>query len=520
MGEGCAVMGAEGANGARRKGFTYTISMLLLVLLLISIASYMQEWRKSQQASLTAFLPTDSIRLQERVAAGAAEVLGADARAERSSPNQTTVKLWTRFPFRKEGADVAPLSEYASSLPYAMRGAGAEVVLSANSLSGPNATVMSVAGSGVLNHSNDGLEDVSEYAHPLGWREVAITLSIYCNKSAERIVPLAAAGTPSSGGGVTYFVNYSDSGKVNYTANASTYSYNNASFSVLYADGTRLSFTSNFSGTLARNITKLAYTKSPGAALVLPFDSNASVGVRTVRDYSQYAAHMSPGGGASANAPSWGASDCWSGGCYAFDGINDFLNGSAQNFTDWPVAAAQGAERVLNGGFESPGGTVPDNGASDVFNNWTNVNGGGTCIFDATRSAMAGSRAIKLYNSTSTSDYVYQNISILENTPYTLSFYANGSGSRYAVVINSNNSYLQDDGSWSASPSFLGTGASDSGYIFVACQFSLPLGSTNISIRLYPSSVAGTSAYYDEVSLRQSAGMNGGFEYYFNNNIG
>ncbi|MCX8195200.1 MAG: hypothetical protein N3G22_03805, partial [Candidatus Micrarchaeota archaeon] len=252
-----------------------------------------------------------------------------------------------------------------------------------------------------------------------------------------------------------------------------------------------------------------------GASLILPFDSNATIG-SGVQDYSPNSYNLSLGGGNPANAPTWQQESCPSGGCYSFDGINDFINGSPISI-DSPPSFQLGEERVLNGGLETVTGT-PDDGNTDEWAYWRvrNLN---NYLFDSTTTSVSG-KAVKIYGGTNISSYFNQSIRIVGNTLYNLTLYSRGQGARYAIVSTSNSYYLQNDGSWSATINLFSTGASPGAYSATTKLFALPYGLTNISIRLYPSSVSGETVYYDSISLRQAAGMNGGFEYYFADNIG
>ena len=74
------------------------------------------------------------------------------------------------------------------------------------------------------------------------------------------------------------------------------------------------------------NITDWRLNGNSIAVLNMPFDKN--VGELTsgaLRDYSTYANNATLGGGTKAYAPSWN-STCQVGGCYTFDGVDDYLD--------------------------------------------------------------------------------------------------------------------------------------------------------------------------------------------------
>lgn len=697
--KGCAVMKIKADAVIKKKGFTFTISMLLLCLTMVAMASYAQEWRKSQQLSFTELLPSEGIRLQERVSAGLMEVLGADAYVRKTSSNTSSAKVEMRLPFKKEGLPIVDIKSYASGLPAALRGTGYEASLSANNLVNSSPTVTFISDSGSMVFSNDGPNDVAAYNHPRAWRPSTITADISCDKTSSSVGELAISEIPSDATGtswvyddrvvypynldesywcygitslpgycgwlienstnyvysgtqslkmiqencgelaflswdyavsnnlylnatqysgfhfavnggptgvitlefslrstagrlsytlgsipantwrvfdipmstinpqnlsfrgtsfrersstycrgmppylnvtyyvdelylvplktVTYTVNYREANGRSYTRTNSTYLTHNASMLVGYADGTQLLFNSSFGGNLTANFTQLSYTKSPGAALMLPFDSNASVSAGAVRDYSPFKNNMTPGGGTSANAPAWASYDCAAGsGCYNFDGINDFINGSIANYTEAPLTFPLGPEKLKDGGFNLSTGT-PDDGLNDTWSNWTLANPNGH-LFESTYASVS-EKAVKITTTglgNTRSNYLFQTFRFAGTTKLNLTFWTRPGAAtpsaegQYSLVEGTNGYSLQDDGDWAGGQANLfGTGVAGTTYQMVTKIFSPAAGSSNISLRFHPSGEGnGDVVYYDNASITQILELNGGFEYYFPDN--
>ena len=132
-----------------KAGFTFTLSIVLLALTLISVASFAQEWRKSQQVSFTEILPSESMRLQERVAASLGQIVGADG-SIKSDSSSTVLSISTQQPFKREGESIAQISDYSESLPSNLRNLGYEAVLDANKISGSNSAVIVTSNNGSM----------------------------------------------------------------------------------------------------------------------------------------------------------------------------------------------------------------------------------------------------------------------------------------------------------------------------------------------------------------------------------
>lgn len=495
-----------------RRGFTFTISMLLLCLTLIAMAAFAQEWRMSQQSSFTRMLPAEAYRLQERIAADAGEMLGAKASLKKTSQNTAAAGVSVQLPFKKEGEPLARMNDYSSSLAYSLRNLGFEAVLSANNISGSNATVMTISGTGRLDFGNNGGSDVATLYHPLGWVPTGINVTMVCDKAARGIGPLSMQEL-SAYAGPAYYVNYSEKSGRNYLANNTTAKQGTAAFAINYDDGSVLSVASYVLSSASRNYTSISYTKSPRGYLILPFEQNATVSPGDVRDYSPHAHNLTLGGGNGNAAPAWLAS-CKFRGCYSFDGSNDYMAGPTLNLTESAAEFAPGADRIDDGDLES-GSFNPDNGISDDDWDYWKIKKKAGVLFDSTKTSHSGDIAVKI-GAGSEKNYFYQKLDILENVPYTLSFWTrseNGAGSgRYTITDKTAGNYLQEDGSWGGEYYF-DSGVTAAEYQQVSRQFALPVGSTSLQIELVASELG--TVYFDTVSLRQTAGLNGGFEYYY-----
>jgi hypothetical protein len=517
-----------------RKGFTFTLSVVMIALTLISVASFAQEWRKGQQASYTEILPSESMRLQERVATDIGQIVRADASVKTGNASSTTLSLSTQQPFKREGEPLAKIADYSSSLPSNLRNLGYEAVLEANGLAGSNATVIVTSQNGSLVQSNLGAYDITTFYQPTGFVPGTIYASISCGKQASSVGELSAASSSGGdGAGQYYVVNYTEPSGRSYLRNYYAAPNSDTTMRITYPDSTLLYFDSRFSPA-GRNTTSIHYTKSSSGALILPFNQNAT-GV--VRDYSLFRENVTIAEGES--APLW-KSDCSRGGCYQFDGTGDymFVPGGV-GFTDAEIPLPLGSEKVSDPWFETFGGEPsPNDGAGDEWYYWHIENGGANDIFDAASGAGAQSyysvRAIAISGSAGDSD-IYQGIpGISPSTPYALSFWSMSNGSnagRYRLEIQPDplngveKQCLESDGAtWStACNSYFPVALSPGAYSRTSREFMAPAGPSpsasytvplTLIIRLYPPYPSG-EAYYDSASLKQSAGANGGFESYY-----
>ena len=510
-------------------GFTFTLSIVLLSLTLIAVASFAQEWRKSQQVSFTEILPSESLRLQERVAADFGQIVQADA-SLKSDNATTTLSVTTSQPFKREGQPIAKISDYSSSLPSNLRNLGYEAVLDANNMSGSNAAVILTSDNGSLVHSNDGAYDVTTFYQPSGLAPSAIIATISCSKQASSVGDLTQEGGSGAGEGQYYLVNYTEPSGRSYVRNLYASPYGNTSMSITYPDSTLLYFDSQFSQG-GPNRTSVHYTKSSSGALILPFDSNTT-GV--VRDYSLFSQNvtLSPG----EKTPTW-SPDCSRGGCYQFDGMADymFIPGGV-GLTGGEVPLPLGPEMVNDPWFEIfTEAPSPDDGVSDTWYYWHIDSGGSGAVFDATRDHAQGNVLYSLHaiNPDGSDDSnMYQSIQgVLPSAPYTLSFWAMGSEQgRYQLeaIPDPTRSMevlcLDADGTWSsACKTYFQTAPSPEAYSQNVLEFMAPSGMSESSpftapmtlvIRLYPPAGSG-DVYYDSVSLKQSSSANGGFESHY-----
>lgn len=506
-------MGRARAAG-RRKGFTFTLSMVILTLTLVAVATFAQQWRKDQQASYTEIMPSESMRLRERVASDLGQMLQLDASLQRNNDSTTELTFKVTEPFKREGLSIARMTDYSESLPANLRNLGYEAVFSANNITGSEATVMRTTGNGSLVYSNNGPYDVTTFYYPAGMAPQVIRADILCDKLSSTVSDLAVESNANSGYGYYYVVNYSEIGGRNFVKTYFAPMENNATMSVIYPDSSLLYFESRFSPTLGSNRTSVHYTKSSGGALILPFDTN-STGV--IRDYSLFPGNVSLSPGSS--APEW-SPDCGRGtGCYYFNGQDNSIympNGLA--LTDAEVPAPIGSERIMDPGLESFDAPIsPGDGQSDDWS-WWYYDASSSAIFD-TEVAQAQSGASVRVTSSSYGDTAcfYQTVGqISPASPYIFSFWTKGDGARYQLRL-SDATCLAADGSWSTDAcSAMFTVGASADYVRVTKAFRTPFNQyLSLTVRLCPAEGANLNVYYDSVTLKKTPGMNGGFENYY-----
>ncbi|MFA6490163.1 MAG: hypothetical protein WCT52_05810 [Candidatus Micrarchaeia archaeon] len=333
------------AKQSARRGFTFALSALLIALTLISMAFFSSQWRKSQQISYNEVLPSDAVKLKDKIAGDMRSLTGASADVRRTGTSEAAVKVSFSLPLKKEGAEIADMSKYSQSLASSLRGSGVEAAISAN-VSGNSPTVITLPDSGSFALQNSIGGDVASYSHPSGWQPVAMNASFYCNKRVASISSIALAGT--GGSAVSYGVVFREQDGRTYTQTATGTTQGNATLTVNFDDGTRIAYLIRLSPS-SQNTTTINYTKSPGAYLILPFDANASLSAGGLQDYSDFQNNFTLGGGSAASAPASAMSeDCKTGSCYVFNGSNKYLNGTLPNATQ--AAAVQGTH---NFGFET-----------------------------------------------------------------------------------------------------------------------------------------------------------------------
>jgi hypothetical protein len=325
------------------RGFTFTISAILIAITLISMAFFAFQWRSSQQLSYTRILPSDSIRLQDMVSAEFRALSGISAEVKRANSSSAAVKMSFFLPLKKEGADIIGMQQFSSSLAQSLRGSGIEAALYSPSL---EKAALFPDGGRLSLSSREG-EDAAIYTHPAGWVPSAINITLYCTKNVRPLGPIYV----EAAGSIPYQIIVKEYGGKTYLQSASIHTSGKAELNVSFYDGSEAKITTlllPFS-----NTTALTYTKSPDAYLILPFDENASLAEGGVRDYSGNQNNFTLGGGNPSHAPSWSVL-CKAGGCYVFDGSDDFLNASLPNLTQSGVISSS-----YNFGFE---GGIYDSG--------------------------------------------------------------------------------------------------------------------------------------------------------------
>ena len=519
-----------GNTGGKLRGYTFTISVIFIAAVIIAAASFARERRRGQDASVAAVIQnSDALRMPSRIAAGLGTVLSVDAALGKNSTH-TTLVLGGGFPLKKEGLPLADLHAYAEGLSsFARNRLNLEASLEAGALSS-NGTVLLLPDSGSVFQNNNvsGYQDSITLVHPDAWAPSTITLDLYCSKYRSAIGNLSGAAQVG-GTAVGYTVNFNDTNGTTSTSTLSVIANDNVTYSVSFSDGSNLTFRSNFSS-YGSNTTMITFTKSPGAHAVLPFDDNvSSVGTGAVIDYSPYGHNMTLGGGSASFAPAWRSGAlCHSGGCYHFDGSAQYLNTSNLNFTERTVEESQ-PELIANGGLDAFEGGLepnPDDGATDNWASWTETGGAGNgVVFDATTASHGGSYAANIsYDGGGglAGDMLSQQISGLSTAAqYTLSFWTRGDGSnsgRYRVYDINTLNYLQNDGvTWNIDSSLRDTGISGTAYQQFSRSFRLDSGGLgNIRVEFIPTDIGGGATHYyvDDVSLKNTTGLNGGFEYY------
>ena len=509
----------------KNRGFTFTISAVMICATLIALSVIAWDWRNTHEAALTRVLPSwEGMRMENRAGADLAEIYGASAKVERNS-SSVFLTVAATFPFKKEGAALALPGEYARGIRNALLGNSPyEAALQAAVAGGSEQAVLGLPDSGEVRHSNEGSNgtDFALLRHPLGWRQASVDVAISCGKYASSVSPLVSQGSGSTYNVSYRVIHYSPDGN-NSTSTISADASSAVSYSVSYSDGGVLSFSSNLS---ARN-TSVSYTKSPSARLVLPFDLEVnSTANGAVRDYSIYGNDVTLGGGDAAHAPAWVA-DCRAGGCYRFDGVDDFATARNLNITDGAVAF-YGSELLLNRDLENMVGNPPcDDGSTDNWDNWVEITNAleGRVYFDCSASVQSGSRSVRIYydgTAALTTERIYQQVTVTQGTPYKLAFWTKGDGTGsawYYVRDMTTGRYLQSDGSWGATETRFDSGITANSYQRVERSLAVPSGSTLLEIGFTPygtGAAPGTPRLYyvDNASLSEGIGMNGGFEYY------
>lgn len=509
------------------KGFTFTASMLILSITLVAMAAFAFEWRNSQQASFSALSPSDNIRVQERISADFYQMLGVSAKAEQQGA-QDVVKVGGQFPFKKEGAPLADASEYANSLPYIFRNSGFEAVVAASGIDGSSADVITVANGASVSLSNAGATDTVAYSHPAGRAPSDVYVTIYCDKEGATAGNPVVNGNQSNPSGPTYHLNFTDAGNANFSFDNTSVQGGSLSFAAHYPDGSVFSFGSDFSGE-GSNTTSFSYSKSPGAALVLPFDADPPT-VHSVTDYSPYSNDFTEGDGIPSHIPMWMGTGCKYLGCFSFNGQGQLLVGGNVSITDSMQYFSEEEERIANGGFESYNGTQNDD-VTDTFAGWEIHNtDGDNMIFDSSMVSHNGTNALSIWNKVpgpAGDDYASQTVTgLLWNSWLHLSFWAGGSTVRYRLFEPSSSRYLQADGTWEPSQYNFSSGIPIP-YSNIVREFRLPENASSVSVQLLFATTTAqggfvdttNTAVFDDVSLKSMNKVAGDFESYYNDTL-
>ena len=514
---------AKTKQGADRRGYTFTLSVILIAATIIAAAEFAREWSRIRDSVPVASLAGAVLASEQaRMAGDLAAILGAGARLQKNSTH-TSIMIAGSFPLKKEGLIVADVQSYARKLPGLLRNhLQMEAVLSADAVA-DNATVLLLPWGGAVSYDNNMSygNDQMQYVHPVGSAPAVISLSIYCGKNQSRNIsgPLIAGGGI---GTVNYSIAYSDMAGSSYGSVVAVQT-SDVIYSVSFSDGSNLSMVSNLSSAGGgANQIKLSYTKSPGAYVVLPFDGNVSSGTGAVIDYSPFGNNFTLGGGKTANSPQW-VTQCHSGGCYHFNGSSQFINSPHLNFTGSALNFSNGPELLLDGGLESYKGTAGDGVTDDWRPNWTVSTSG--AVFDATvwpQNVHSGSSAVNISGGTrpGASDMIYQEVPGLSPaTKYALSFWTKGDGThsaKYSVMDNVGGTsyYLQSDGTWTPTVTILDSGVTGTTYAQVSTAFQLASGSGGTIQIQFLQAVKNSIYYLDDVSLKNASGLNGGFEDY------
>lgn len=325
-----------------KRGFTFTVSAILIALTLVSMAFFASQWRKSQEVSYNEVLPSDSVRLQDRIASDFRTLSGVSADVQRTGTSSAAIKISFSLPLKKEGADVVDMSQYSSALASSLRGTGVEAAIYGN-ISGNSPTVVLFPDAGAFSLQNDMGGDLATYVHPAGWKASALNATLYCAKRAISVGEILVQN--NAGTAVPYQVVFKEQDGRTYTKTATAYTTSTMEMNVTFEDGSQATVRTVLSP--SSNTTTVNYTKSPGAYFILPLDANASTLAGDVRDYSGHQNNFTLGGGTAGYAPAWSLS-CKAGGCYVFDGSNDLINGTLSNLTQ-----SGGVPGTQNFGFET-----------------------------------------------------------------------------------------------------------------------------------------------------------------------
>lgn len=150
---------------------------------------------------------------------------------------------------------------------------------------------------------------------------------------------------------------------------------------------------------------------------------------------------------------------------------------------------------ALNPGFEIAGA-----GGADIWASWTETAGDGA-LANETTLIRNGVDAAKTTAGISANTLVYQDITVVAGSAYTLSFWTRGDATnagRYLVYDNDNAADII---------SLVSTAVVGTTYTKVTAAFTVPAGCTSIRVLLYCPAANGGIAYFDDVSLGLSSAV-------------
>jgi len=150
----------------------------------------------------------------------------------------------------------------------------------------------------------------------------------------------------------------------------------------------------------------------------------------------------------------------------------------------------QGSNVVLNGGFETGGGSP--------FTDWTTTLGtGSSSVTQDNTGPHSGTYAAKITRGTGDTS-ILQNITVVPENVYELNFWEKDNGTnagRYKILDVTNGATILATTTLTASATWQ----------LITYQFTVPYGCTQISLTLYSPATNSTSTYFDDVTLLQPA---------------
>lgn len=147
----------------------------------------------------------------------------------------------------------------------------------------------------------------------------------------------------------------------------------------------------------------------------------------------------------------------------------------------------EGADLVLNGGFETGGGSP--------FVNWTSTVGAGGSVTQDSASPHGGTYSAKVLRGTANT-YITQNITVVPGRLYELNFYEKNNGvaaGRYTILDVTNGG---------ATIVAVTTVPVSAAWQLVTVQFQAPYGCVTASINLYSPATNSTFSNFDDVTLK------------------